>query len=116
MGVHRDLIRNLQQWRSLFESLDVPDVLVASNAQSYSLWDVEVFYAQRVVVPERMRQSIEYCLYENMKERDAAVRMGISASNPVSEYATIGLTTMIAKAVKGELPGYTLTLEHVEAA
>lgn len=114
--MHRDLIRNLQQWRSLFEAMEVPDVLMAPDARSYSLWDVQIFYEHRTVVPERMRQSIQYCLYENMKEKDAAVRMGIKATSPVSEYATIGLTNMIAKAVRGELPGYILTLTELEVA
>lgn len=108
VGVHRELIRNLQHWRSLYEAMEVPDTLMASDARSYSLWDVGVFYEQRIVVPERMQQSIQYCLFENMIERDAAVRMGISESNPVSEYATIGLTNMLAKACKGELGAYNL--------
>lgn len=110
--MHRELIRNLQHWRSLYEALEVDDVLVASDARSYSLWDVQVFYEQRAVVPPRMQQSIQYCLYENMKEKDAAVRMGISASNPVSEYATIGLTTMLSMASKGELSGYFIQLDR----
>lgn len=88
-------------------------MLVASDAREYSLWDVQTFYDQRIVVPERMQQSIQFCLFENMKERDAAVRMGISSSNPVSEYATIGLTNMLAKAVKGELGTYRINLVHL---
>lgn len=111
MDVHRELIRNLQQWRSLYEAMEVPDVLVAADARSYSLWDVHLFYEQRIVVPERMQQSIQFCLFENMKEKDAAVRMGIRPSNPVAVYATIGLTTMLAKALSGDLPGYSLDLD-----
>lgn len=113
VGTHRELIRNLQHWRSLYEALEVPDVLMANDARSYSLWDVQVFYEQRVICPDRMQQSIQFCLFENMKERDAAVRMGIRPSNPVSVYATIGLTTMLAKAVRGELPGYVIELDSV---
>jgi hypothetical protein len=111
VGVHRELIRNLQHWRALFEADEVPDVLVASDSRSYSLWDVTRFYEHRVVVPERMQQSIQFCLYENMKEQDAAVRMGVKRSNPVSVYATIGLTNMLAKATTGELSGYTIDLD-----
>lgn len=110
VSVHRELIRNLQHWRSLYESMEVADELVASDARSYSLWDVQSFYEQRTVTPERMQQSIQFCLYENMKESDAAVRMGISASNPVSVYATIGLTTMLTKATKGELATYRIDI------
>lgn len=110
VSVHRELIRNLQQWRSLYEAMEVSDVLVAADARSYSLWDAERFYGYRTVVPERMRQSIEWYLFENMKEPDAALRMGIGPTNPVGTYATIGLTTMLSKAIKGELPGYQLDL------
>lgn len=112
--MHRELIRNLQHWRSLYEAMEAPDILMASDTRSYSLWDVQVFYEARTIVPDRMQQSIQFCLYENMKERDAAVRMGIAPSNPVSVYATIGLTTMLAKATSGELPGYAIE-PHVEA-
>ena len=94
--------------------MEVPDILVGTDGRDYALWDVEVFYAQRVVVPDRMRQAIQLCLYENLKERDAAVRMGISASNPVSVYATIGLTNMLAKATVGELSGYAIDLHPLE--
>jgi hypothetical protein len=104
------LIRNLQQWLSLFESMEIPDTLVAPDGHEYSLWDVQRFYEQRAVCPDRMQQSIQYCYFENMKEKDAAVRMGISASNPVSVYGTIGLTTMLTKASTGELPGYQIHL------
>lgn len=108
------MIRNLQHWHSLFEADEVPDVLVASDSRSYSLWDVIFFYEQRLVVPLRMQESIQFCLYENMKEKDAALRMGVKASNPVSVYATIGLTNMLAKATQGELSGYTVALDESE--
>lgn len=110
VGVHRELIRNLQHWRSLYEDLKVPDVLVASDARSYSLWDVQVFYEHRSVLADRMSQSIQFCLYENMKESDAAVRMGVKETNPVSVYATIGLTNLLIQATRGEIPGYHVDL------
>lgn len=110
VSVHRELIRNLQQWRSLFEAMEVPDTLVATNGHEYSLWDVEVFYSQRNVCSDRQQQAIQYCYYENLKESDAAVRMGIAPTNPVSVYGTIGLTTMLAKATVGSLRGYEIDL------
>lgn len=97
---HRELIRNLQQWRALYENREIDDVLVASDGRSYSLWDAEKFYAHRVVLPERMQQSIQFCLYENMKERDAAVRMGIKPTCPVAIYSTVGLTHLLAEGRK----------------
>lgn len=92
--------------------MEVPDVLVASDSRSYSLWDVQLFYEQRVTLPPRMSESIQFCLYENMKERDAAVRMGIAPTNPVSVYATIGLTTLLTQATRGEIPGYVIELDR----
>lgn len=115
VAVHRELIRNLQHWRSLFEIGEVSDVLVASDSRSYSLWDVQTFYVERRVTSPRQQQSIQFCLYENMKEKDAALRMGISKSNPVSEYATIGLTAMLGMATRGELSGYFVELGAEEA-
>lgn len=111
VGVHRELIRNLQHWRSLYEAMEVPDEMVSATGISYSLWDVTLFYEQRTVCPPRMQQSIQFCLFENMKEKVAAQRMGISASNPVSVYATIGLTTMLTKATQGDLAGYYVDLD-----
>lgn len=106
---HRNLLRNLQQWRSNYEALLVPDTLVSEDGgREILLWDAITFYDARVVLPERQQQSIQFCLYENLKEKDAAVKMGIAPSNPVSVYATIGLTMMIDRAVQGLIPGYRL--------
>ena len=110
VDVHRELLRNLQQWRSLYEATDAPDVLVASDRREYSLWDVTRFYEYRVILPTRQQQSIQFCLFENMKERDAAVRMGIKPTNPCSIYSTIGLTALLGKAVAGDLSGYVINL------
>lgn len=111
VNTHRELIRNLQSWHSLYEAGEVPDVLVASDSRDYSLWDVQRFYEGRSICPPRMQESIQYCLFENMKEKDAAVRMGIKASSPVSIYATIGLTSMLSAAFLGELPGYVIHID-----
>lgn len=111
VGVHRSLLRNLQQWRSLYESQEISDVII-SDSHSYSLWDVFAFYEARKVLPDRQGLSIQYCLYENMKERDAAIRMGIRETNPVSTYATIGITSLLTRAIEGDLPGYTISVNE----
>lgn len=98
----------------MFEADEVPDMLVAHDRKEYSLWDVQTFYEHRVILPDRQQQSIQFCLYENMKERDAAVRMGIKPTNPVSIYATLGLTALLVKACAGDLPGYTYDLSARE--
>ena len=115
VDTHRELLRHLQQWRSLYEAMEAPDVLVSSDTTSYSLWDVQTFYDSRLSLAPRQQQAIQYCLYENMKERDASVRMGIGANSPCSIYATVGITTLLAKAVTGDLPGYFIELPDPDA-
>ncbi len=107
VATHRELLRNLQQWRSLHEVGDIADVIV-NGGHEYSMWDLVTFYGHRFSLPDRQQLSIQFCLYENMKERDAAVRMGIKPSNPVSVYATIGLTSLLTRALAGDLPGYVI--------
>lgn len=87
-------------------------MLVASDGREHSLWDTERFYEHRVVLAPKQQQSMQFCLFENMKERDAAVRMGIKPTNPVSIYATIGITTLLTRAVNGELSGYVVDLRE----
>lgn len=93
--------------------MEVSDTLVASGRE-YSLWDVTRFYEHRMILPPRQQMSIQFCLFENMKERDAAARMGIKPTNPVAIYATIGLTALLGKASTGDLPGYHLSLNGEE--
>lgn len=113
VDIHRDLIRNLQHWHSLYEAREVPDSFTSGGTE-YSLWDVWTFYEARVILPERQRTAIQYCLFENLVEKAAAVRMGIAPSNPVGIYATIGLTTLLQKSLAGELPRYAITLDQQE--
>ena len=111
VNVHRELIRNLQAWRSLYEAREVDDVLIAEDGRSYCLWDVEHFYGQRFRVPPQQHRAIELCLDQNVLEKNAAVMMGVAPTNPVSVYATVGLCKMLALAVTGELPNYRISLE-----
>lgn len=103
----REAFRNLQAWHALYESREVDEVITSSSGESWSIWDVDYLYSQRFRLPPQMRAAIEFFLYENMLEKDAAVRMGVSASNPVAMYATVGLTKLVAMARNGELPGFT---------
>ncbi len=110
--VHRELIRNLQSWMSLFEAREVDDTLRGEDGREYSLWDMQVFYQHRTVLPDRQRLTIEYCLYQNLTEKEAAIKMGIRPSNPVSIYATIGLTSLLARATVGDLSGYIFQIKE----
>lgn len=103
----RELIRNLQSWAALHEAREVDEILIDhATGIEWCLWDVQHLYAQRHRLPQQMRLAIEFCLFENMKEKDAAVRMGVAESNPVAMYATVGLTKIIAMSRSGEVPGY----------
>lgn len=99
----------------MYEALEVEDVLISTDSRSYSLWDTQRFYEQRTILPTRQQQSIQFCLFENMKEKDAAVKMGIAPTNPVAIYATIGITALLTRAIARELPGYVIDLYAPEA-
>lgn len=110
VDVHRELIRNLQCWRASYEQMEIDDVLISESGQEFSLWDVESFYEHRNILAPRMRQAIELCLFHNKVEADAAKIMGIAPSNPVSIYATMGLTQLVEMATHDSLRGYILVL------
>lgn len=111
VNTYRELLRNLQAWSSTHEALDAPDVLVnPADGRSYSLWDVETLYRARTTLPQQQQDAIRYCLFENLRESDAAVRLGVSPNCPVSIYATVGLTRLLATAASGSMPGFRLLL------
>lgn len=109
--MHRELIRNLQAWHSMYEAMEISDILVASDGQSYCLWDVDLFYAQRSRLPQQQRRAMELCLFENVAEKVAATRMGVTERSPVAIYATVGLTRLLAWANQGDLSGYVLRMQ-----
>lgn len=103
----REALRNYQHWKSLFEAREVPDVLDSEQTgYALSLWDIEYLIDNLHLLPPRQRQAIQFCLIENMKEKDAAVRMGVSPTNPVSMYAMSGLTKLVALVKAGALPRF----------
>lgn len=110
VNVHRDLLRNLQEWRVLYTNCEVPDVLMAADGREYCLWDIERFYEARGALAPRQAMAIELCLWANIAEREAARLMGISPTSPVSIYATVGLSRLLGMAARGEIKGYRLEL------
>lgn len=94
VGVLRELFRNLHLFRIIYEQEGI-DVLKGPEGEQYSLWDIEALYARASELPPRQREAIELCLIENMRERDAAVKMGVSETNPVASYATVGLQKLV---------------------
>lgn len=105
MNLLREVLRNYQSFQSIFET-DGVDTLSGPDGFQISLWDVEYLVKNLSLLPPRQRQAIQFCLIENMKETDAAVRMGVSPTNPVSMYATSGLTKLVALARAGALPRF----------
>lgn len=104
----RSLFRNLQAFRSVFES-DGIDVLIGPDGTEWCLHDLEYLYGQLPVLPPRQRQAIELCLVRNIKESDAAVMMGVSPNNPVCAYASSGLTKLIGMIQSGYFPRFRVS-------
>jgi DNA-directed RNA polymerase specialized sigma24 family protein len=102
LAVLRELLRNLQAFRSLYES-EGTDTLIAPDGTEWSLWDIQYLYECRVHLSPRQRQAIELCLYRNIKEREAARMMGVSETSPVAVYANNGLKRIIVMIESGQL-------------
>jgi hypothetical protein len=98
-------MRNLQAFRTVYEAEGV-DILIGPDGDEWCLHDLEYLYAQLHRLPPRQRQAIELCLVSNVKESEAAVRMGVSPTNPVAMYATAGLQKMVTLIRAGEFPRF----------
>lgn len=101
----RELFRHLQAWQALFESEGV-DEITGPDGSGYHLRDIEYLYECRTMLSPRQSQTIEFFLYENKLERDVAIQMGVSPTNPVAMYAWDGLRRLCDMAGKGALPRY----------
>ncbi len=107
----REVFRNLVAWESLYESEGV-DVITCAG-ESWCLWDVKLLYeASQTVLPARQREAIQLFLIENMREKDAAVEMGVSPTNPIAMYATTGLRRLIELAESGKITGFRMDLQE----
>lgn len=102
VSILRELLRHLQAWRALYEA-DGVDVLEGPDGFSISLWDLETIYQMVDTLPPRQAEAIELCLVQNVRERDAAVMMGVSPTNPVAMYATSGLEKLVKQVEQGEV-------------
>jgi predicted DNA-binding protein (UPF0251 family) len=105
VGVLRELIRHLQAWESYFAS-DQIEVLTGPDGVEYHLADIQYLYSCRILLSPRQKQAIELCLYQNIKEKDATLIMGVSPTNPVAMYATNGLTHLCEMIAQGRLPRF----------
>lgn len=99
----RELFRQIQQWKALYET-DGIDSLTGPTGEEISLWDLLYLYEQLPKLPKRQHQAIELYLVQNMRETDAAIAMGLSPTNPIGIYATVGLGKLVAMIDNDELP------------
>jgi hypothetical protein len=88
--VLRELLRNLQLFEALFETEGI-DTLTGPDGEEYCLFDLRRLYACRVHLSQRQCQAVELFLYQDLREREVAISMGVSEANPVAIYATQGL-------------------------
>jgi len=112
VGTLRELFRNLQAFRTAYET-DGLDTITGPDGVTYCLWDLEYLYGEIHRLSPRQRQAIELCLVANLKEVEVATMMGLSPTNPVAMYATLGLKKLVEMIDSGELPRYR---EHASAA
>jgi hypothetical protein len=99
----RDLFRHLSDFRATYEATGL-EVITTPYGNDWSLWDLEYLYKvadQRLTL--RQRQAITLCLVHGVKEADAAEMMGVSRTNPVMMYATLGLRNLLEMIDFGEL-------------
>jgi hypothetical protein len=98
----RELFRNLQEFRALYEETGV-DEIVTPYGRKWTLWDLEYLLKMCKHLTIRQRQVITLCLVHNMRERDAARAIGVSETNPVMMYATLGLRRLLDLIENGAL-------------
>ena len=94
--VLRELFRHLQEFEALFQTEGI-DTVTGPDGTGYSVFDLRRLYEIRhkILSPQRAR-AIEKFLYEDMREQDAALAMGLSRETPVAIYATQGLKQLAA--------------------
>lgn len=103
VSVLRELLRNLQLWRSAYIEHGT-DCVTGPDGTEYHLADIEDLYALRLPMGEwkglsdRQRQAIEACLVADQREVDVAIAMGVSPTNPVASYATQGMRRLLSTA------------------
>lgn len=99
----RELFRYLQDFRAVYEATGLEEIRTPYGNQ-WSIWDLEYLYqASQLHLTSRQKQAISLCLVHNMREKDAARAMGVSLTNPVMMYATLGIRRLLDMISSGEL-------------
>lgn len=95
--VLRELFRHLQAFEALHETEGI-DAITGPDGTTYSIYDLRRLYDSRLrLLPPRRAQAIEFFLYRDMREQDAAVAMKLPPETPVAIYATQGLKQLAAE-------------------
>lgn len=103
VGELRQLFRYLQELRSLHETQGIEEITTPSG-QTWSLWDIEYLYEQaRTRLTRAQWQAIDLFLVQDHRESDAAELMGVSRTNPIGMYATLGLGRLLDAIKAGEI-------------
>jgi DNA-directed RNA polymerase specialized sigma24 family protein len=102
----RELFRSLALWRVALEDHGL-DTIRGPGGEEWSIWDVEYLLSCTAKLPTQQRRAIDLCLVQGYREKDAAVMMGVSATNPVAMYATKGIERLIKWAKAGKLPNFS---------
>lgn len=110
LGTLRELLRNLQSFEALHESEGIDTITSPIDGQVWTLWDLQYLYSCRTMLSPRQQQAIELCLYDNIKESEAARIMGLKPTTPVAVYANNGLRKLIEMAHCGLLVKYRADL------
>lgn len=99
------MFRHLQEFEALFESEGI-DALIGPDGTIYSIFDLRRLYDKRYELLTLQRaRAIEFFLYLDLREQDAAEAMGLSRETPVAIYATQGLRQLAAVWDEGILWG-----------
>lgn len=106
MTTLRELFRGLQAFRAVYEEHGVEQI-TDNDGVEWVIHDLVYLYEEGLpLLPPRQRQAIELCLVRNEREKDAAVEMGVSPTNPVAMYATEGLKALLRMIEAGDLPRF----------
>lgn len=98
----RELFRNLLDFRTVYEETGLEEIHTPLG-NAWSLWDIEYLYEKsQQLLTLRQRQAIDMCLVHNMREKDAAESMGVSPTNPVMMYATLGIRRLLDMIEEGK--------------
>lgn len=111
----RDLFRHLSDFRATYETTGLDEV-TTPYGQTWSLWDLEYLLRSTDRLTLRQRQAITLCLVHGVKESDAARLMGVSPTNPVMMYATLGLQRLLDMVDAGDLGLFGRTREDAAVA